>query len=125
MTGPSLSGVSLSLARTEYRRGDAVEVVVTVPDPDGSQLRAGLVCTERYMDKKGESPDVFEATQWEEWQELSGSTSLPQRLSFTIPRSEPYSHRGSVLWISWAVVVRRPRRLRRDPSVVEPIWTDP
>jgi hypothetical protein len=125
VTPAPLSGVALSLPRTEYRRGETVELSVTSAAADGSPLLAGLVCTERYYDPDPDIGGFYTATQWDHWREVSTSTSLPQRVSLEIPASEPYTHEGTVWSIWWAVVVRRPLRLRPDPTISEPIRTLP
>jgi hypothetical protein len=125
--GRALSGVSLSLPTTEYRRGDTIEATVTVDGGGGSdELFVGLVCTEHYLGyARADQPVIHRQTQWEQWQPLSGATSLPQPVSFSVPESEPYSHEGRILSISWEVIARRPARLRPDRWVGEPIWTAP
>jgi hypothetical protein len=106
-----LDGVEVSLARTEYRRGDSVEPVVRA---SGDSVRVGLVCTERYLDTRGQRrPTLRAAVEWESWGDL------------VVPRDAPYSHEGTVLAISWAVVVRVPRRWRPDARVWTPIWVSP
>jgi hypothetical protein len=122
----TLDGVSIALRRTDYRRGETVEAVVQ-PRADASftPLSAGLVCTERYWNEAKRYPDTDWATEWETWQELAPDTSLEQPVSLTIPAGGPYSHEGTVLSISWAVVVRERRRLRADKTYLEPIWIDP
>ena len=114
---PSLSGVTVSLERTEFRRGEAVrpELVGEV----SREMVVGLVCLERYLvvERHGFSPSF--ALEWESWQPTDGTPSLE------IPAEAPYSHEGSVLSISWEVVVRAPRRRRPDLELRTPIWVCP
>jgi hypothetical protein len=119
MFRPALSGVTVALPRTEYRRGEAVEPEVAGGEPE---LAVGLVCTERYLDVARElaRPVPVSATEWESW--LSLADGPP---SFVIPATAPYSHEGTVLSLSWSIVVRGPRRMRLDRTIRTPIWVSP
>ena len=117
---PTLEGVTVSLPRTEYRRGDSVVPTVSVTS-GAENLVVGLVCFERWLDTSGESgPSPSRATEWKSWRPLAEGPP-----SFAVPPSAPYSYEGKLLTLSWAVVVKESRRLRPDRTLRTPVWVSP
>jgi hypothetical protein len=125
----------VSIDRRQPRRGDDVEVALSLLNPRkvGQRLELGLVCTELYDENRSvpsgsggssEQRVTLEHPEHEEWREIS-STEPHQLHRFAIPVSAPYSHRGECLSFAWRVSAREPTRFRFDPSVNEEIDVQP
>lgn len=123
--------LQLAVEPTELRRGDHVEVTLTLLNPRrvGKRLELGLVCSELYETRVatgsgGATASVAEHAEHEEWREAPRDEHR-QHHRFLVPASAPYSHRGKALSFSWRVTAREPTRFRFDPSVSEEIEVRP
>ena len=117
-------GLEVRVEQPEARRGDEIEAVVVVTQPEEmGELEAGLVCTELYDEEThsgsdgGASRTTSKATEYESWQPvqcLQGEHSV----RFTIPPQGPFSYSGDCLSLKWEVVARgrRDRALDRRAS---------
>ena len=93
------------------RRGEEVEALVTISNPEGlGDLSAGLVCTEYYdeesTDHEGHtSRATVEATAYEDWQPVEEVTGV-QSVRLAIPADAPFSYEGACLSFKWELVAR-------------------
>jgi hypothetical protein len=123
------SGLGVDASPDEVRRGDEVEVFVTVASTRGlSGLQAGIVCTELYDEQDTDSEGratrtTSTATAHETWIPID-RTPGTQSVHLAVPLDAPFSYDGSCLAFRWEVCARgqRPRRFdaeaRRRISVL-------
>jgi hypothetical protein len=127
---PRARGYGIAVEPAELRRGDELDVRVTVADPQraGGGAEVGLVCVEYYSvtrhSRNGSYRDDAEATAHEEWRPIRPGQARPYE-RFRIPAAAPYSHEGEYLSYHWQVRVREPRDMLPDPRVDERIWVSP
>ena len=104
-------GLEVRVDQPETARGDHIEALVVVTEPDAlGELEAGLVCTEYYDEKVYDSDghasrttsDAIAHEQWQPLQSLQGEQSV----RFAIPPSAPFSYEGSCVSFKWEVVAR-------------------
>ena len=101
------------------RRGESVDVAVTIRDGghSGVRLRLGILCLERYDVEESTKNSTRRVTRedfaHEEWREVSASEAQ-QGLSFTVPAEGPYSYLGSCLSFEWRAEALEIARLRPD-----------
>jgi hypothetical protein len=123
-------GYGIAVDPAEIRRGDDVDVRLTVADPRRLERGAevGLVCVVYYSvtkhSRNGTYRDDAEATAHEEWRPLRPGQVRPYE-RFRVPADGPYSHEGEYLSYHWLVRVREPRRMRPDARMDEPVWVNP
>jgi hypothetical protein len=116
------AGLVVDAPRTEMRRGEEVEVLVTVTSARRlGEVQAGVVCTERYdetdTDSQGRSTrTTSEATAHEAWIPIASGTGT-QSVHLAIPPEAPFSYEGSCLSFRWQVAARIHRPLRLDAEV--------
>jgi len=136
---PSLDGLRKKLAKglevrvdqLEVRRGDEIEALVVVTDPEGlGELEAGLVCTEHYDEEvhsghdSGSSRMTCKAVEHEVWQRLP-STAGEHSVRLAIPANAPFSYEGEYLSFQWEVVARGRRDRKLDVRVSQEISVRP
>lgn len=116
------AGLVVDAPRPEVRRGEEVEVLVTVTSVRGlGDVEAGVVCTERYdetdTDTQGHTTrTTSEATAHEAWISVARGTGT-QAVNLAIPPEAPFSYEGSCLSFKWEVAARIHRSLRLDAEV--------
>ena len=115
---PRSDKVEISTAAA-VRRGDGVDVAITIRDGahTGLRLRVGILCLERYdveeSTKNSTRRVTREASAHEEWREVSASEAQ-QGLTFAVPAEAPYSYTGSCLSFAWQAEACEIARLRPD-----------
>lgn len=129
-------GLDVVLGRTQVRRGERVEVTVTVADAIGGPVEVELACLERYDvretrtmaigdDADGPARTTKEHVEWRTAQPLPGGAGT-HRAALTVPPGAPYSHEGECLSFAWRVsVVERRTGDRRDRRTDAPLWVTP
>jgi hypothetical protein len=116
------AGLDVDAPRKEVRRGEDVEVLVTVPSARGlGDVQAGVVCTERYdetdTDTQGRTTrTTSQATAHETWIPVARGTGT-QSVNLAIPPEAPFSYDGGCLSFEWEVAARMHRSLRLDAEV--------
>jgi hypothetical protein len=106
-------------ATAPVRRGEAVDVAITIRDGahTGVRLRVGVICLERYDVEESSENSTRRVTRedvaHEEWREVSASEAQ-QGLTFVVPVEGPYSYRGSCLSFEWHAEALEMARLRPD-----------
>jgi hypothetical protein len=123
------AGLVVDAPRKEVRRGEDVEVLVTLTSARGLDVQAGVVCTERYdetdTDSQGRTTrTTSEATAHEAWIPVPRGTGT-QSVNLAIPREAPFSYEGSCLSFKWEVAARIHRSLRLDAEVRRRISVQP
>jgi hypothetical protein len=123
------AGLVVDAPRHEVRRGEDVEVLVTVTSARGLDVQAGVVCTERYdetdTDSQGRTTrTTSEATAHEVWIPVARGTGT-QSVNLAIPLEAPFSYEGSCLSFKWEVAARIHRSLRLDAEVRRRISVQP
>jgi len=117
-------GLEVRVEQPEARRGDEIEALVVVTQPEEmGELEAGLVCTEFYDEEThsgndgGTSRTTSRATEYESWQPVQ-CVQGEHSVRFTIPPQGPFSYAGDCLSLKWEVVARgrRDRALDRRAS---------
>jgi hypothetical protein len=112
-------GLRVDAPSNEVRRGDEVELLVTVTSTRGlTDLQAGIVCTERYAETDTDSEGrttrtTSNAIAHEAWVPIE-RTPGTQSIGLAIPLEAPFSYEGSCLSFVWEVGVRVRRSLRLD-----------
>ena len=107
----------------EVRRGEEIDVEVTVVDPRRlGDVEVGLVCTEYYdvevtsTDSQGHttsSRQTRDAIAHEAWVPVENALGA-QSVRLSIPPKAPFSYEGDCLSFRWEVVARGHRRWRLD-----------
>ena len=111
----------------EARRGEKIDVELTVVDPRRlSDVEVGLVCTEYYdvevettsTDSQGHtttssSRETRDAIAHEAWVPVEGAMGV-QTVRLSIPPEAPFSYEGDCLSFRWEVVARAHKRRRLD-----------
>jgi hypothetical protein len=127
---PRARGYTIAADPAELRRGEDLDVRVSVADPErlesGAEL--GLVCVEYYSVTRHSENSTYrddaEATAYEDWRPIRPGQVRPYE-RFQVPADAPYSHEGEYLSYNWSVRVREPRAMRPDARVDQPIWVSP
>jgi hypothetical protein len=119
------AGLVVDAPRKEVRRGEDVEVLVTLTSARGLDVQAGVVCTEHYdetdTDTQGHTRrTTSEATAHEAWIPLARGRGT-QSVNLAIPPESPFSYQGSCLSFTWEVAARIHRSLRLDAEVRDQI----
>ena len=126
--GPELRGVSLDLDRTEFRRGEQVNVSLSCDAAE--HLEVGFLCTQfadvkrQAVDSNGYTHDVRSINKSnvvEEWRQVPEGAQA-QSFTFEIPAGGPFSYEGATVSWAYQVSVLTPRALRSDPHHKVPIW---
>jgi hypothetical protein len=133
--GPRLRGVSISVERTEFARGDKVRGNLTLgARPAATEgLEIGLVCT-AFVDTEREVSNgrgghstirvIEPSVVVKQWHRITtGSPS--QGFTFTIPADGPFSYEGETISWAYRISARHQRRGRSDPHTDVPIWVTP
>ncbi len=136
---PSLDGLRKKLAKglevrvdqPEVRRGEEIEALVVVAEPEGlGELEAGLVCTEHYDEEvhtgsdSGTSRMTCDAVEHEAWQPLP-SMAGEHSVRLAVPANAPFSYEGSCLSFRWEVVARGRRDRKLDARASQEISVRP
>ena len=134
---PSLDGLRKKLAKgldvrvdqCEVRRGDEIEALVVVTEPDRlGELEAGLVCTEHYDEVvhtgENSSRTTSKAVAHEAWQPLP-SMAGEHSVRLAVPARAPFSYEGSCLSFRWEVVARGRRDRKLDARASQEISVRP
>lgn len=114
--------------RWSLRRGESLDITVRVgkPSPD-RELEAGLICVMSAdedvsdTDAEGHTTTSRETTRSNLLELLApiDAAQATQTVTVQVPDGAPFScphrGRGAALGFEWWVVVREPRRMRRDP----------
>lgn len=112
-------GLGVDAPSKAVRRGDEVELLVTVTSARGlTDLQAGIVCMEHYAetdtDSKGRATRTTStAIAHEAWIPIE-RTPGTQSIQLAIPPEAPFSYAGSCLSFRWEVRARVRRSLRLD-----------
>jgi hypothetical protein len=127
-------GLEVAAVQDEVRRGQDVEAVVSISQTKGLEgIDLGLVCTESYAAKTGETDmdgntyrtrGTKTAKAHESWlpiEEILGTQSV----CMTLPKDAPFSYEGSVLSFEWEVLARGRRHLAPDALAKCPITVLP
>ena len=124
-------GLEVRVDQPEVRRGEEIEALVVVVEPEGlGELEAGLVCTEHYDEEvhtgsdTGPSRMTCKAVEHEAWQPLP-SIAGEHSVRFAIPADAPFSYEGSCLSFTWEVVARGRRERKLDARASQDITVRP
>ena len=115
------TGLDLEAGQDEVRRGDELQVRVTVSRPEQlGDVELGLVCTELYDvetasggDDGGTSRSTSTAVAHELWQPVP-CVEGTHGVRLQIPSSAPFSYEGLCLSYKWEVVARGRRAGKLD-----------
>ncbi len=124
-------GLEVRVDELEARRGDAIEALILVTEPERlGELEAGLVCTEHYDEEVSSGTDsattrtTTKAVEHEQWQPLPDATG-EHGVRFRIPPHAPFSYEGSCLSFTWEVVARGRRARKLDARASQEISVRP
>ena len=118
-------GLEVRVEQPEARRGDDVQAVVVVTEPEGlGELEVGIVCREFYDETvssgEGSSRTTSNAVEYEAWQPMQ-CVRGEHAVTLTIPTEAPYSYAGDCLSFRWDVVARGRKRLALDAQASQEI----
>jgi len=124
-------GLEVRVDRPEVCRGEEIEALVVVTEPDRlGELEAGLVCTEHYDEEvhtgsdSGASRMTCKAVEHEAWQPLP-SVAGEHSVRLAVPANAPFSYEGSCLSFQWEVVARGRRDRKLDARASQEISVRP
>jgi len=123
-------GLEVRVEHPAARRGDALQAVVVITDPEGlGDLEVGIVCTESYDEvvndsDGGTSRTTSTAIEHEAWQPLA-SVPGEHDVTLSVPHGAPYSYEGDCLSFRWEVVARGRKSRALDARASEPIMVRP
>lgn len=125
-------GLALSADAVELRRGERVDVTLSIerPDRERGPIEVGLLCVEYWSEVSSTGTDTssgpvpLEATNHETWETVARPTGR-HRLSFEVPAGGGYSYEGTALAVAWRVSARRAGGGRRAPRFDVPVWVAP
>jgi hypothetical protein len=103
-------GLEVRVDRAEARRGDEIDAVVVVSEPERlGEIEVSLVCTEYYDEEThsssegGSTRTTSTAVAYESWQPVPGLQG-EHGVRLTIPADAPFSYDGDCLSFRWEVV---------------------
>lgn len=124
-------GLEVRVDRPEVRRGEEIEALVVVTEPDRlGELEAGLVCTEHYDEEvhtgndSGPSRMTCKAIEHEAWQPLPNMAG-EHSVRLVVPANAPFSYEGTYLSFQWEVVARGRRDRKLDVRASQEISVRP
>jgi hypothetical protein len=118
--GRSAGHIRIGVAPGEIRRGQPVELIVTVyPGGPRGPLEVGLLCTEFWDEEESSGGRTSRVTKnevaHEEWVRAEPGVG-EQRVRLTPPREAPFSYDGEYVSFVWEAVAREHRPRRLDPN---------
>ncbi len=111
-------GLDVRAHPQEVRRGQELEVAVTVSGPGSFEhLEVGLVCTEYFAVEMTTSSGTSQGTSWDTPYRakvpLSAAPGV-HTVRLGIPTGTPFSYEGEFLCFRWEVVARGVQKRRLD-----------
>ena len=107
------SGFSITISNPQIRRGDEVEVLVTIDSSARvKEAEVGLICTEYYAEKvEDDDPEsdfatkrqTSEAVAHEEWTLVDSAPGV-HSIRLRIPAEAAFSYEGDCLSFKWEII---------------------
>lgn len=118
-------GLQVRIEAQEVRRGEELEVFVTVSGSRRPEdLHVGLVCTEYFAVEMTTSSGSSQGTSWDtaykSWVPVQATPGVHTR-RIPVPPGVPFSYEGELLCFRWEVVARGTHKRRFDARATAPI----